>query len=46
MQKWLQDANIPSKIILDSAIGYADCIVYIVALDVNIHSRIVVLFCQ
>ena len=22
MQKWLQDANIPSKIILDSAIGY------------------------
>ena len=24
MQKWLQDANIPSKIILDSAIGYVN----------------------
>ena len=23
MQKWLQDANIPSKVILDSEIGYA-----------------------
>ena len=44
MQKWLQDANIPSKIILDSAVGYVSFYYMCMSVRVHVYTLISMMF--